>query len=172
MSRTGLGDLAESSLPEGFRFKPSAAGREQDYLRVMRRTLAEDAGEKWFRETFSGDPEYDPANLFIVCRGDDPVAAAAAWQREWKNEKAGLVHMMGVDPSCRRLGLGRALVLRVLHRSRERGFRRVFLLTEDFRIPALSLYLTLGFRPEFLHWTHRMRWKKVIRRVNEIACKH
>jgi ribosomal protein S18 acetylase RimI-like enzyme len=161
MVRSGQDPLPAVALPDGFQVKSSVAEREEDYLRVMRRSLVRDADREWFRRVFSGDPEYHPADLFILCRGDEPVGAAAAWRHEWKGRRAGLVHMVGVDPSCRRRGVGRALVLLVLHRLRDKGFHEVLLRTEDFRAPALALYRSLGFRPIYVHWTHRLRWMKV-----------
>jgi GNAT superfamily N-acetyltransferase len=160
MIRTGADPLPQVALPDGFRMKSSVAEREEDYLRVIQRSLAADADREWFHRVFSGDPEYDPADLFIVCRGDEPVGAAAAWRHEWKGRRVGLVHMVGVDPSWRRQGVGRALVLQVLRRLRDKGFHEVLLRTEDFRAPALALYRSLGFRPVCVHWTHRLRWKK------------
>lgn len=165
MMREGLDDLPAARLPEGYRMKPPAEDPREEYLRVMRRCLVENAGDAWFRNVFSGDPRYDPADLLIVRRDGEPVAAAAAWHRAWQGRRVGLVHWVGVDPSCRRQGVGRALVLLVLARLREKGFREALLLTEDHRIAALRLYLSLGFRPVMLHGTHRLRWARARRRV-------
>jgi mycothiol synthase len=30
--------------------------------------------------------------------------------------------------------------------------------TDDFRVPAIKVYLSLGFRPEYRHATHEPRW--------------
>ncbi len=167
-----LEDLPPVGFPEGFREKKTLEDRQEDYLRVMRRSLVENADGEWFRKTFSSDPAYDPADMIVVCRGREPVAAAAAWTREWKGRSVGLVHWVGVDPDCRRRGVGRALVLCVLRRLREKGFREAILLTEDYRIQALGLYLSLGFRPVDLHWTHRLRWRRVRRKVAEMSGKN
>jgi len=163
---TGLDDLPAARLPDGYRMKPPTEDPRDSYLHVMRRCLVENAGPAWFRNVFSGDPLYDPADLLIVLRGREPVAAAAAWHKAWQGRHAGLVHWVGVDPSCRRQGVGRALVLLALARLREKGFREALLLTEDHRTAALGLYLSLGFRPVPLHWTHRLRWARVRRRID------
>ena len=60
---------------------------------------------------------------------------------------------------------GRVVVLLALHRLKERGFRDAMLATEDFRIPAIRLYMSLGFTPMIVHWTHRLRWKKIMKEL-------
>lgn len=172
MVRPGLDDLPPATLPEGFRWKHGPEGRGEDYVRVMRRSLVDTADGEWFGNTFARDPAYDPADLFVVCRGEEPVGAAAAWRRRWSGRSDGTVHMVGVVPECRGRGVGRALVLAALHRLRDKGFRDALLLTEDHRTQALRLYLSLGFRPVMVHWTHRLRWRRALTRVAELRAKH
>jgi mycothiol synthase len=167
MVRAGLEDLPVVRLPAGYHWKETAQGLREEYLFVMHRSLVAGADDDWFRKVFSQDPEYDPADLFIVRREERPVGAAAAWRLAWEDRTAGTVHMVGVDPDCRGEGLGRALVVAVLHRLRQKGFREAHLLTEDFRTAALSLYLSLGFRPVMVHWTHRLRWRRALGRVGQ-----
>ncbi|MCJ7822097.1 MAG: GNAT family N-acetyltransferase, partial [Armatimonadetes bacterium] len=62
-------------------------------------------------------------------------------------------------------GLGRALVLSVLRRLREVGVASATLDTDDFRLPAIRLYLALGFRPELTHESHAERWRDVRREL-------
>ncbi|MDP9363358.1 MAG: GNAT family N-acetyltransferase, partial [Chloroflexota bacterium] len=52
------------------------------------------------------------------------------------------------DPAHCGRGLGRAVTLATLHRFRELGRRDAVLETDPPRLPAIRLYLALGFRPE------------------------
>jgi mycothiol synthase len=133
-----------------------------DYVQVIQESLAESADEAWYCEAFKDDPDYDPRNLLIVRDGDVPIAVAAAWQIEWEGRKIGLIHNVGVATDYLGKGLGRIVTILALHRLRERGFQRVLLSSEDHRIPALSLYLSLGFEPVYFSWLHRRRWKKIL----------
>ena len=69
--------------------------------------------------------------------------------------------MIGAHADARGLGAGRLVCLAALHSLRERGYRSVVLSTDDFRIPAISLYLSLGFEPVYSHESHKARWEKV-----------
>lgn len=51
-----------------------------------------------------------------------------------------------LHPACRGLGLGRELLRGALRFCRERGYRRVYLLTTSDQRKASSMYLRAGFR--------------------------
>jgi ribosomal protein S18 acetylase RimI-like enzyme len=53
--------------------------------------------------------------------------------------------MLGVDPSARRSGYGRALVQACIDRSREAGKRLVILRTTNLMKSAQMLYHSMGF---------------------------
>jgi mycothiol synthase len=57
--------------------------------------------------------------------------------------------------------LGQAVCAAVVARYARGGYQRVFLNTDDFRLPAVKVYLKLGFVP-FLHGPDmEARWRKV-----------
>ena len=55
------------------------------------------------------------------------------------------VKRMFVEPAYRKRGIARALMLRLLERARERGYRRVRLGTLHTMTAAQALYRDLGF---------------------------
>jgi [ribosomal protein S18]-alanine N-acetyltransferase len=69
---------------------------------------------------------------FILCR----VAA-----------EEGEVLTCGVDPQCRRSGLGRGLLTAALDEAARRGARQIFLEVGEDNLAGRGLYATLGFRP-------------------------
>jgi len=163
-----LSDLSTSpsiKLPPGYHSAALSPGHEIDYIGVMRRSLVAAADMEWFCRTFSNDPEYNPDNLLLIYEDTTPIAAAAAWQTLLGSRKMGLVHMVGVDRKYQGRGLGRIITLLVLRWLKERGFHSVMAATEDFRIPALSLYLSLGFKPICRNRLDALRWKKVLSRI-------
>jgi ribosomal protein S18 acetylase RimI-like enzyme len=152
-------------LPSGYYSAALSPGHEMDYVRVIQRSLAADADMAWFGRHFSDDPEYDPDNLLLIYEDTLPVAAAAAWHAAAGQHKTGLVHMVGVDRQYQGRGLGRAVTLLALHRLQERGFHEVLVETEEVRVAALGLYLSLGFKPLCRNRSEEKRWKRVIRKT-------
>ena len=45
------------------------------------------------------------------------------------------------------------------------GYRRVYLSTDDFRLPALKVYLTVGFEPLMYADDMPARWSAVRRKL-------
>lgn len=160
-----LSAIPPIKLPAGYHSACLSPGYEMDYVRVMRQSLAADADMAWFCRTFSDDPYYDPENLLLIYDNTTPVAAAAAWQTLAGTKKTGLVHMVGVAPDYRGRGLGRVITLLALRRLQERGFHEALVETEEVRVQALSLYLSLGFKPLYRNRSDEKRWKKVMQEM-------
>jgi ribosomal protein S18 acetylase RimI-like enzyme len=152
-------------IPPGYHSATLSPGHEMDYVRVMRQSLAAEADMEWFCRTFSDAPDYTADNLLLIYKDTRPIAAAAAWQALSEGKKTGLVHMLGVDRNYQGRGLGRVMLLLVLHRLKERGFHSVIAAAEDVRIPAISLYLSLGFKPHYRNRLDELRWRKVLSRI-------
>jgi len=143
-----LSVLPDAVVPDGYSLKPMEADQAWAYVEVMNRSnYAGDADEAWFESAFSRDPEYDPAHLQLIWKGDVPVAAAGAWHCEIDGDKWGMIHWVGVLDSERGNGLGKAVTLAALRRIRERGFSRAMLITGNWRLAAVAAYLRLGFEP-------------------------
>jgi len=68
--------------------------------------------------------------------------------------KSGLARLgwIGVHPDHQRKGIGKALLKRVIRYCRDKGCHKLTLYTLPVLIPAVNLYLKLGFVPEaYLH---------------------
>jgi putative NIF3 family GTP cyclohydrolase 1 type 2/RimJ/RimL family protein N-acetyltransferase len=148
MRRDDLESLPPVVMPEGYAHRPMATDEVRAYLEVMNGSnYSGEADQAWFDRTFASDPEYDPAHLQIIWKGDRPVAAAAAWHERIDDERWGMVHWVGVSNVERGSGLGKAVTLAALHRLRQRGFNRAMLDTHAWRLAAVAAYMRLGFRP-------------------------
>lgn len=103
---------------------------------------------------------YKPEYVIYAEREGKNIATATAVENpQYPGE--GWFRMIGAHADARGLGAGRLVCLAALHSLRERGYRSVVLSTDDFRIPAISLYLSLGFEPVYSHESHKARWEKV-----------
>jgi len=161
MELDSLDDLPDVVTPPGYVIRTYREGDSADWCRVVSAGIGGDYDEAGFRRSIAGSSGFDPEGLFFAEKDGVVVGTACAiWSGDYP-EDTGYLHMVAVDPVHQGHGLGRALTLAVLHRFRERGFRRAVLQTDDFRLPALRLYLTFGFRPRFTHESHEARWRAV-----------
>ena len=67
-----------------------------------------------------------------------------------------------VHPAHRGQGLGLQVCCAVLCFARDLGYRYCYLLTEDYRLPAIRLYLKLGFEPEMIDPSHPAWWAALL----------
>ena len=58
-------------------------------------------------------------------------------------------------------GLGMAVCAAATARMLQAGYTRVYLLTDDFRLPALRIYLRLGYEPLLFTEGMAERWKTI-----------
>jgi [ribosomal protein S18]-alanine N-acetyltransferase len=92
-------------------------------------------GETLWRETLDAEP------CFGLREARRWVAVAAL---TLVADEASLLNII-VDPTCRRKGFGRSLLVHGLERMRRRGARRCFLEVRRSNAAAIALYHSLGF---------------------------
>lgn len=119
--------------------------------------------ETW-RSTFGGDAAasaavlIDAAGSTIGTAGTRPISAA---------DGVALLTWVGIHAEHQGRGLAKPLVTAALHAAAASGMKTVFLVTDDYRLPAIRTYLSAGFRP-CLHswdWMQRPRWRRIVRRL-------
>lgn len=160
-----LNKLLPAQVTDSFCVSPMKPGSEQDYVDVMRQSLKENVDKNWFHSSFSKDLEYDPQNLILIYKENTPIAAAAAWQIKRKGRWIGHLKNVGVVRDYQGRGYGRHISLCALRRLRDRGFSEVMLKTHDNRLPAISLYLSLGFEPKYNFWAGKRKWKRIVSQI-------
>ena len=100
----------------------------------------------------------------VVARGTRIVASTfASWQ---ELGRVGVLDYVACHPEHRGRGLGRAVCLGVLRFFAGRGYESVTLLTDDVRLPAIALYLSLGFAPDMTREDMPGRWEKIMRQLD------
>ncbi len=111
-----------------------------------------------FEQNVSSCNGYAPTHVFYLERGGENIAVSAAIEEG----SEGWLHFVGVAPSARGMGLSAHIVLAALYCFYARSFKSVVLSTDDFRIPAIKTYLSLGFEPIMSDESHTERWRKVM----------
>ena len=158
--------LPELILPEGMQLHTHIPGEEKNWEELIESAFGSHFDFDFLIRNGGYMPEYVQ---YIRYGGRDIATAAAVENPAYPHE--GWFRMVGVRSNARGLGAGRLVCLAALHSLRRRGYRSAVLSTDDFRIPAICLYLSLGFRPLCCHESHRDRWKKVSEEIARIGKK-
>lgn len=167
MRKPRMDDLPPFAMPEGFALHTHVEGTESTWEDLIEKAFGSRFSfEKCIRNGGGYKPEYV---MYISKDGKDIATVTAVEKEDFPGE--GWFRMVGSDPEARGLGAGRMAALAALHSLAARGYTSTVLSTDDFRIPALSLYLSLGFEPLMTHESHPARWEKVLAEIAAIKAK-
>jgi len=90
------------------------------------------------------------------------VASAMARHRPTElHPDGGELSWVAGDPEHKGKGLGMAICAAVVGRFLQASYRRIYLLTDDYRLPAIRIYLRLGFEPLLFRDDMAERWAKI-----------
>jgi len=151
--------LPEPAVPEGYLLRQYRDSDEADYIRLMH-----GAGFAHFDSAYVARTRNTvlPDGFFVIehlASGKLAATAMATHNATAEHPSGGELGWVAGDPQHKGKGLGRAVSAAVLARYAAAGYRRIYLHTDDFRLPAIKIYLDLGFEP-FLHRDGmRARWK-------------
>ena len=98
----------------------------------------------------------------LVAAAEGRLVATSSLQVHPDAPECGWVRWVATEEDRRREGLARALVIGVLAIAQQSGCREARLHTETDRLPAIALYLQLGFEPLVRSDLEREAWKQVI----------
>lgn len=111
-----------------------------------------------------------PGCYFVVEHNTsgDLVATAFAYHSpsEQLPNAASLEYVAG-DSRHKGKGLGYAVCAAVTRNLVERGYERIFLTTDDWRLPAIAIYLKLGYQPDHYLPDMASRWEAVMQALNQ-----
>jgi mycothiol synthase len=158
------GESAALTLPAGYHLRTLRPGDEAHWLALLQ------AGEftHWDRERLglmlANEHVLTPWDgIFFATDTDDrPIGTACTQIHPGPDGLVGAeLGWVVVAPEHRGHGLGRVVCRAVLGFIGRRGYDRAFLRTDDFRLPAIQTYLTLGFQPALVDPSHPARWDAV-----------
>jgi len=148
-------------LPPDYRLRTYRPGDEPRFFEVM---------------ALAGWPGWDEAKLkpwlyrmlpegwlMVVTEADDLIVATAMATHDptWVRPFSGEVGWVAGDPAHKGRGLGTAVVAAVTARFMEMGYPSIHLFTEHERLPALAIYLRLGYLPLLAGPEVRLLWQAV-----------
>ena len=89
-----------------------------------------------------------------------------------ERSRVGILDYVVTDPGHRGKGLGRATCTQVARFLVSRGCTSVSLATDDWRLPAIHLYLSLGFQPLMNREDMPERWASIYEKLKESGRDH
>ncbi len=156
-----LDALPPVALPSGYSLCTLLERDEADWIEALNATgqLGEWNGDK-ARKELEGERHVIKEGLFIITFADRPAATACTVDpvRDAVRLELGWV---SVSPEHQAKGLGYQVCLAVMHYTYKLGYSEIYLGTDDWRLPAIKIYLNLGFEPEIIHESQPARWKAV-----------
>ena len=159
MKRPDITDLPPIVLKDGMELLHH---REGCGMEEIWESVIESAFEHHYKFSFlikAGD--YKPEHVLYLSHRGRIIATATAVESP-TFPGVGWYRMVAVHKDAQGLGAGRIIGLAALHALRERGYTTAMLSTDDERLPAISMYLSLGFEPYCNHESHEERWNKVL----------
>jgi mycothiol synthase len=168
--RRELVDLPRLVVPPGYELRAMEPSDVTAWVELLNRNgeLGEWSAAR-AAPIFEGG-EADPARSFVVVGDGRPLATAQlaphADDRYAPTPELGWV---AAAPDARGRGLGRLVCLAVMRAAAEAGHARIFLRTDDHRLPAIRTYLRLGFEPWLVDPTAEARWRAVMDGVGSVS---
>jgi mycothiol synthase len=148
-------------VPNGYRLRLYTDTDEAGYLAVMNKL---DFGAWDAARLARARQAVLPGGFFViehVATGTIVATAQAGHRPSERHPEGGELGWVAADPEHAGRGLGRAVTAAATRRLIEAGYSRIYLSTEDHRLPALKVYLSLGYEP-FLYTDHMAeRWQAI-----------
>ncbi|HYF65934.1 MAG TPA: GNAT family N-acetyltransferase [Herpetosiphonaceae bacterium] len=160
------GTAAPAELPDGYRLRTFAGPAD---LAPLAAALTSAFGFEWSEERvrIKLTEAADVKAVYVADWQGQPVATASSRSLPDLFPGSGYVHWVGTHRDHGRRGLSAALMQRLLVDFAARGYGDAVLETDDFRLPAIRLYLKLGFIPVYqAHGEdHTARWSAIFQRL-------
>ncbi|HOX38939.1 MAG TPA: GNAT family N-acetyltransferase [Candidatus Brocadiia bacterium] len=150
-------------LPPGYMLRAYRPGDEQGMIRALHV-----AGfTEWDRakiDDFLTKPERREGTHVVEHIGQ--IVAVTFASQENAEKRVGCLDFVASDISHKGRGLGCAVCAGVARYLFGRGYVKVVLATDDWRLPAITTYLKIGFRPVLHREDMSARWAAVLDRLD------
>jgi mycothiol synthase len=152
--------------PAGYLLRGFAEGDQEPYIELMQM-----AGfDAWDRTKLNVVLKHVVPNgiLFVQHEASSRIVATAmGWYKP--SPLFPEAHEMGwvaADPMHRGRGLGQVVTAAATRALLEHGAKEIYLLTDDWRLPAIKGYLRVGYVPLYHRPDMRGRWREVFLELN------
>jgi len=158
-------EVVVPELPAGYVLRTFRPSDTESYIELMHAAgfgfwNADVLGE-WLNRVL-------PDGLFVVEHDSGAIVATAMATHNPSPQHpfGGELGWVAGRPEHKGKGLGAAVCAAVVRRYREAGYKRIYLKTDDHRLPAIKVYLKLGFLPFLFAPDTPERWQAVCEKLN------
>ena len=164
------GARADETLPRGYTY----ATHDESYIDKWISVMDGAIGSEWTSEKFYKSmldlPGLSPEGIFYVLNDNGEAVATAAGVCDHGGDiGTGQLHMVAVHISCRGMGLGAPISAKAANYLHASGMKKIMLTTDDFRLPAVKVYLNQGYIPVLYDESMLERWKEMAKQTGRTA---
>ncbi len=156
----------EAVIPAGYELRLYRPGDEAGFFTVMSLAGFQDWDDQtlapWLAKVL-------PDGWFLICQqttGEIVATAMATHNSADLHPFGGELGWVAGHPAHAGQGLGLAICAAVVRRFIRAGYHNLYLQTDDFRLPALKIYLKLGYVPFLFAQDMKDRWQVICERLN------
>nr|AGS53454.1 hypothetical protein [uncultured bacterium contig00027] len=160
-------NIREICFPEGFFMRPYEEGDGTGWCEccIDGGLDVNEASEEVFEKKMLHDKSVNPKNIFFLISPLNEIAGTVTYQYTGDKDSAN-IHMVGIKKSYRGKHLALPMNLYVIQKIFEDGKKKIFLTTDDWRLPAIKVYLNAGFKPVYHMPDMEERWNDVMRKLS------
>ena len=151
--------MPEPVLPPGYELRGYLPGDENSWIETINTGEFGSLWDRAYFEEYMRGPERMEGSRLVS--KDGQVVAATFASVEESTPELGRVDFVVSRPEVRGLGLGRVVCTEVVRVLIEKGYANVMLYTDDWRLPAIGLYLSMGFEPRMDREDMPERWERI-----------
>ena len=147
-----------AGMPAGYQLRCFEVGDEQMWVNLLNANA--ELGE-WTLERIAGILTGGLRRQFFAVTGSQLVACAGVHEALLDGVEYWEIGWVASHPEHRGQGLGAQVTAAALAYALSLPPRSIVLRTDDFRLPAIKIYLKLGFTPFFDHSSYPERWRLI-----------
>ncbi len=155
--------MPEPAVPPGYELRGFRFGDEDSCVEAIKTGEFQSHWDRARFDEFIRGPERMEGSRVVVKDGQVVAATFASVSEE--NPDMGVVDYVVCRPEHRGLGLGRAVCTEVVRYLVAKGYEKALLGTDDWRLPAIGLYLSMGFEPRMDREDMPARWERIRSRL-------
>lgn len=153
---------AVGDLPAAYQLRAFESGDEQGWMELL--NANGELGE-WNLERIAGVLGGGLKKQFFVASGRQLAACAGVHDAVLDGVEYWELGWVASHPAHRGRGLGGQVSAAAVGYALTLPARPIVLRTDDFRLPAIKVYLQLGFAPLFDHSSYPERWRLIASRL-------
>lgn len=155
----------EISIPANYALRTYQVQDKEAYLRLMQEagftTFSEKDLSEWLKRVL-------PNGLFLITHpptGQLAATAMASHNPDDLHPLGGELGWVAGNPVHAGKGLGKAVCAAAVNRFISAGYTHIYLKTDDWRLPAIKIYLQLGFVPLYYTGNMEERWQTIHKKL-------